>query len=624
MINANSLRLSFGTQTIFDNLSFTIGQTERVGLVGYNGAGKTTLLKAIAQQQTIDEGSIALVKNKKIAYLPQEVVLTSHQTVMQEAFSVFNDIQALEDERLRLEHQFAQSDHNDPETIDHYSSICEQLSQINPDAARAETKQMLMGLGFSSQQLEVTVNSLSVGWKMRIVLAKLLLQKADFYLFDEPTNHLDIVAKDWFLHFLNKASFGFMIVSHERYFLNKLCTHILELELGKGKLYKGNYTSYKEQKEHDSRLLELAYKQQQKEITQKMETIQRFRAKANKARMAQSMMKAVDKIERITLPPQTKTISFNFPLLQQPGKIVLKIEHVKHTFGNKTIFQNISCEIDRGQKLAIIAANGVGKTTLFNIIANKITCQNGSITFGHNVHHVLFDQDQNASLEQNWTILENISYNCPKKTDQQIRSLLGAFLFDAEDVKKKVKVLSGGEKNRVGIVKTLLQDANFMLLDEPTNHLDIPSKEILLNALKEYKGTLLFVSHDHDFVNSLATHILELTPNGLYRYEGNYEAYLYQKKANSDEQDIIKEKEIIKRDHSQDKKPKPSFELQKKVKSLEAKIEKLEDEIKKLELSFANVDYDSNEFKEKSDHFARLKKEYHAYIEQWENLINET
>ncbi|MCL5875478.1 MAG: ATP-binding cassette domain-containing protein [Candidatus Dependentiae bacterium] len=447
MINAHSLSLSFGSQTVFDEISFTLDQSQHVGLVGRNGSGKSTLLKAIAHQQQLDSGSISLAKGKRIAYLPQEVILSSHQTVLQETFSVFGNIQQLEDECRTLETLLAQTDTATADMVDRYAIVCQELGTLSPESARANTKQMLMGLGFSEQQLEMSVSTLSVGWKMRIVLAKLLLQKADFYLFDEPTNHLDILAKDWFLQFLSKSSFGFMIVSHERYFLDKVCDHILELENGKAKIYTGNYTSYIKQKEHDSLLLEAAYKQQQKEIAQKMETIQRFRAKANKARMAQSMMKSLDKVERITLPPQPKSINFSLPPLQQPGRIVLKIEKVKHRFDNKQIFQNVSCEVERGQKIAIVAGNGVGKTTLFNIIANKIKLQDGTITFGHNVQHTLFDQDQNASLEPNWTVLENISYNCPKKTDQQVRSLLGAFLFGSEEVKKKVKVLSGGEKN---------------------------------------------------------------------------------------------------------------------------------------------------------------------------------
>ncbi|MCL5875380.1 MAG: ABC-F family ATP-binding cassette domain-containing protein [Candidatus Dependentiae bacterium] len=622
MINAHSLSLSFGSQKVFDEISFTLDQSQHVGLVGRNGSGKSTLLKAIAHQQQLDSGSISLAKGKRIAYLPQEVILSSHQTVLEETFSVFGNIQQLEDERRKLETLLAQTDTATADMVDRYATVCQELGTLSPESARANTKQMLMGLGFSEQQLEMSVSTLSVGWKMRIVLAKLLLQKADFYLFDEPTNHLDIVTKDWFLQFLQKASFGFLIVSHERYFLDKLCDHILELEQGKAKVYTGNYTVYMQQKEHDSLLLETAFKQQQKEIAQKMETIQRFRAKANKARMAQSMMKALDKVERITLPPQPKTMNFSFPPLHQPGRIVLKLEKVRHRFGNKDIFQNISCEVERGQKIAIVAGNGVGKTTLFNIIANKLSLQGGTITFGHNVQHALFDQDQNATLQPNWTILENISYNCPKKTDQQVRTLLGSFLFGSEEVQKKVKVLSGGEKNRVGMVKILLQDANVMFLDEPTNHLDIPSKEILLSALKQYPGTLIFVSHDHDFVNKLATHILELTPHGIHRYEGNYDAYLYQKLSVTDHQK--KDDNVIQKESVAEKVPiKNRFETQKKLKSVESKIEKLEQEIKTLELSFANLAYGSEAFDKAASKLNILKKEHDNCINQWEELSNE-
>lgn len=621
MINIHNLSLSFGAQAIFDHISLVINQQQHIGLVGCNGAGKSTLLKALAGTQIIDDGSITIIKNKKIAYLAQEVTLASHLNVLEETYSTFSQLHALEQEKNILEGKL--SHHTTPELVERYAAVCEELSHENPDAARAETKRMLLGLGFRPEQLDASVSSLSTGWRMRIVLAKLLLQKADFYLFDEPTNHLDIVTKDWFLDFLKHASFGFLLVCHERYFLDQACNTIIELEHGKANVYQGNYTSYIKQKEQNLAVLQATAKQQEKEIAQKMDTIQRFRAKANKARMAQSMLKAVEKIERVVIPPSAHIMSVSFPPLPQPGRIVLKAISVAYSFGHKPLFEQVSCEIERGQRVALVAGNGVGKTTLFTLIANKRSLQKGTITWGHNVNYALFDQDQNAALEGNWSVFDTISYHSPQKNERDIRAMLGAFLFNSEESQKKIKVLSGGEKNRVGMVKTLLQDANVLILDEPTNHLDIPSKEVLVKALKNYPGTILFVSHDHDFINALATHILELTPTGVHRYEGNYQDYLYQKglieAQKSNETDSIAKKPSS--PTKPEKSQKEIFESQKKIKSVEQKIEKLEREIGALEASFGKIAFGSPEFKQASVTLTQLKNTLAATMTEWESYI---
>ncbi|NRB21854.1 ABC-F family ATP-binding cassette domain-containing protein [Candidatus Dependentiae bacterium] len=622
MISAHNLCLNFGPQTIFDDLSFTFQGNQRIGVAGRNGAGKSTLLKVVAGQQQPDSGSIFFAKDKQIAYLPQEVVLESHQNILQETFSTFEKIEQLEDEQKKLE-LILDQDNVSAETIDRYSEICEQLAELNPDNARAETKKILLGLGFTENQFDKSVSTLSTGWRMRIVLAKLLLKKADFYLFDEPTNHLDIVAKEWFVEFLKNAPFGFMIVSHERYFLDQLCTHILELEQGRHKLYTGNYSHYEKQKERDLELLTAARNQQQKELKQKMDTVQRFRAKSSKARMAQSMLKSIKRIELITLPPTPKNINFSFPPLKQPGRIVLKVNGVSHAFSGKgQIFHNASFEVQRGKKIAIIAPNGVGKTTLFNIIANKLKLQNGSVEFGHNVDYALFDQDQSKLFEPKQSMLKNLNNHCPKVPDQKIRTLLGAFLFDENDLQKPAQVLSGGEKNRIGMTRVLLQDANLLLLDEPTNHLDIASKEVLLNALKKYQGTILFVSHDHDFVNKLATDIIELNANGTHVYHGNYEEYLFHKKQMSGD-DTIGNQTFNAQPKTKSKKiqnNKELFQLNKRSKSLERKIEKLEKEINKIELSFADASYGSENYQELDTKLRTLKKELEQCCTDWEKI----
>jgi ATP-binding cassette, subfamily F, member 3 len=526
MICINNLTLAFGAQKIYDHMSCTIADDDRIGLVGRNGSGKSTLLKLIAEACVSPNSSISIAKNKTVAYFPQEVVLQSDKSIFDETLASFKQLSDLLQKAHTLE-KLLEQDSSNTSVLEEYARIQEELIPLNQHKVKAEVQELLTGLGFKPEQFDQPVSQLSVGWKMRVVLAKLLLQNADFYLFDEPTNHLDIVAKDWFLNFLMKASFGFILVCHERYFLNKLCKKILELELGKAKLYTGNYTLYEHQKEHDRLLLEAAYLQQQKEIQTKQATIDRFRYKASKAKMAQSMIKSLEKVERITLPPSPKNVAISFPPVQQSGKTVMQVEHVSYSFDKKQLFKNVTFTLERGDKVALIAPNGAGKTTLFNLISGNYPLQNGKITFGHNVKFAVFDQDQTAALPLEKTIIEAIEESSPRISQQVIRTTLGAFLFSNEDVNKKIKVLSGGEKNRVGMIKILLQDANLLLLDEPTNHLDIPSKEVLLKALQQYHGTILFVSHDQDFINELATKILELTPSGALLYQGNYDTYRY-------------------------------------------------------------------------------------------------
>ena len=421
------------------------------------------------------------------------------------------------------------------------------------------------------------------------------------------------------MQFLKEASFGFLIVCHERYFLNQLCTSILELELGKAKVYTGNYSDYEKQKERASELLEQAYNQQQKEIKAKQETIDRFRAKASKAKMAQSMIKALEKIERITLPPSPKNIHFKFPPLEQSGAIVLEARNLSYAFNNHVLFKNVNLQIERGSKVALVAANGVGKTTLFNLLVGQYRLQQGSISLGYRVKCAIFEQDQAAALMKDRTILENIESACPTVPVQIIRNFLGAFLFSNDDVEKKIQVLSGGEKNKVGMVKILLQNANFLLLDEPTNHLDIPSKQTLLKALQEYKGTIFFVSHDHDFINHLATHVVELTPQGAFKYEGNYDVYLYHKKLLTEHQTTLKQPLKIKAEISEIS-SKDSFERNKKMRALERKIEKLEQEIIELQQKFANLIYGTPPFLEMQEKLKSTQKEHTSCMSEWELL----
>lgn len=610
MIQLNNLKLSFGSQKIFDGVCATLQDGDRIGLVGKNGTGKTTLLKVIAGTSQLDSGSVTVIGGARVAYLPQELVLNSTDSIFEEAMAAFYQVGILRRQKVELEPLVHAGDN---QAVIEYAHVIEQLSQFDVGAAERKTREMLIGLGFKEVQLNDSVTTLSVGWQMRVVLAKLLLQNADFYLFDEPTNHLDIVAKDWFLQFLQSSDFGFLLVSHDKYFLDQLCTKIIELDRGKATVYYGNYQEYVEQKEHDLNLLRASAEQQQKELKKKQDWVDKFKAKASKAKLAKSVAKSLEKVERIELPPDPKSVHFHFAQVQRSGKIVLEVVDLAFAYDNKQIFKQVNFSIERGQKVALVARNGVGKTTLFNVLCGKYKPQTGSVQLGHNVVPAVFEQEQHKVLNPNKTILQEVLDSTAHKTEQQIRTFLGSFLFSADAVSKKTKVLSGGERNRVSMVKVLLQDANFLLLDEPTNHLDIESKEILFRALNQYDGTVFFVSHDHDFVNKLATRVIELTPDGVYSYEGNYDSYLQQKaevisfNSNQKDLEIIEKKESKKVDKKQ-------------IVQLEREIAKLEAEIAKISNSFADLEYGTSAFEQAQKKLTEKEQLLQEVTAQWESL----
>ncbi|MFT6765748.1 MAG: ATP-binding cassette subfamily F protein 3 [Alteromonas naphthalenivorans] len=621
MIQLKDICLSFGTQKVFDHLSETIGSDQKLGLVGRNGSGKSTLIKAIDRQQQLDKGSIVVSGKARIAYMPQEVVTESNLSVLEEALSSYKDIGGLRQRSQALE--LLLPDGN-ADVIEEYAHVSERLSELNVDFAIAETKKMLMGLGFKQAQLESPVDSLSVGWKMRVILAKLLLQKADFYLFDEPTNHLDIVAKDWFLEFLRESDFGFILVCHDKYFLDQLCTTILELDRGQGTMYYGNYTDYEDEKERRLETLKSQYALQQKEITEKKRTIERFKAKASKAKMAKSMQKALDKVERIEVPRDPRKANFKFAETKRAGRLVLEVQDLGFSFGDKKIFEHVTFNIERGEKVGLVAPNGMGKTTLFNVICGKYKQTHGNVRLGLSVDQTIFEQDQNKVLDPNKNVFEEVMDNTGRKTEQDVRRFLGSFQFGKEEIGKKTKVLSGGEKNKVSMVKVLLQDANFLLLDEPTNHLDITSKEVLLCALNQFDGTMLFVSHDHDFVNKLATRIIELTPDGINSYFGNYESYLDQKRLACELSDPSQDKQQSSKNQKSSvskENRKGDFDKKKETQKLERKIEKIEKDIERINMRFADLEYGTEEFSTAQRQSQEKEKELKAVQKEWEKFI---
>lgn len=613
MIHLNNLCLSFGSQKVFDQLAYSVAPDQRLGLVGRNGSGKSTLLKVIGGMIPLDSGSVSVSGNCTIAYMPQELVISSTRSIFDEAFASYHTIGKLWEKIQELEPKIAQGC---SDAVQEYGEISFQYQQLLPDQARLETKNMLLGLGFKEAQLNESVQTLSVGWQMRVVLAKLLLQKADFYLFDEPTNHLDIVAKDWFLSFLADAPFGFILVCHDKYFLDEQCSTILELDRGKGSLFYGNYSDYEREKAEQIEALMAAKRQQDRELAHKQQLIDKFKAKASKAKMAKSMEKALDKMEIIEVPQEAKQVRFRFPEPKRSGRIVLEAHDLGFKYDDKQIFKGVELKIERGEKVALIAPNGVGKTTLFNVLSGKFKPTQGIYQMGSEVYATIFEQEQTKVLNPNNTVIQEVFEHVPNKTEQEIRMFLGAFLFGKEEIQKKTKVLSGGERNRLSMVKVLLQDANFLLLDEPTNHLDIPSKEILLKALQEYKGTILFVSHDHDFVNHLASSILELTPDGVLRYHGNYESFLAQKRL-ANKQTAFAKATAPSVSAAADQDAKSS---RKDLNRIERTMAKLESDKEKIQASFADLEYGTPEFDKAQEKLEAITKELKALTKEWEAL----
>lgn len=619
MIYIKNGSLSFGEQTLFNNLNVSIDRTYRVGLCGLNGAGKSTLLSAIAGKIQLDEGSISIDQSGSIAYMPQEVVLQSDRTILDEVLSANQAWWKLKTAYESL-HEQSLADPTNQTLAERASHTSITYFETDPGALKAEALTILAGLGFDTQKTTSLVTSLSTGWKMRVVLAKLLFQKAAFYLFDEPTNHLDIVAQTWFLRFLQQNNFGFMMVCHEKKFLNHVCSHILALEQQAGTLYSGNYDAYIKQRNAHYERLEMAYVLQQKEIAAMEKTINRFRASASKAALAQSMIKKLAKIERIVLPQTVAKPSFSFPLLTKSARVVLTVNDCSYAYEHRTIFEHCSFALERGQKVAIVAPNGGGKTTLISMLQGKLHPQSGSFSWGEQVKTAFFAQDQLKTLSLEETVLANATKHANDYTTQGVRTLLGNFLFQGEDVFKLAKVLSGGERNRLGMAQVLLQNANTLVLDEPTNHLDITAKDILAQALIQFDGTILFVSHDQDFVNQVATHILELQPNRSLLFHGNYDAYVFQKQQapplNSAKIETSPSKSVPNKPNQKQEQPNKQA-----LRVLEKSIIKVEDKIKRVQHSFLELTYNTPAFDQATKQLKQLEQELAELTTQWEQLI---
>ena len=538
MIQLSSAGKQFGPKHLFSGFDWLLTPGDRVGLVGGNGTGKTTLLKVLAGLDALDEGSISTAKGITRGYLPQDGLAFAGRSVLQECLSVFDDLLEMEKEIETLMHRMAELDPEGEEyaqVAERYHTLETEFQHRDGYSMEAQVGAVLNGLGFSREDQARPTEEFSGGWQMRIALARLLLLKPNLLLLDEPTNHLDLEARNWLEQFLATYPHAFVLVSHDRYFLDVTVNKILEIWNRRAWFYTGNYDRYLTQKEERKAQLDAAYKNQQDRIHHLEVFINRFRYQATKARQVQSRIKELEKIDRIELPPEEKTIHFSFPQPAPSGRMVAEFKGVAKSYGTKQVFAGVDFVINRGDRVALVGVNGAGKSTLIKLLAGAEPVTAGEKRLGHNVQADYFAQDQYKALDPEARLIDDIGSVAPSALSGQtkLRSLLGSFLFSDDEVFKRIGVLSGGERNRYALARMLLRPANFLLLDEPTNHLDLRAKDVLLEALQKYNGTVVFVSHDRYFIDRLANRVFEIGGGEVRDFPGNYEDFLWQKEGNA-------------------------------------------------------------------------------------------
>ena len=532
MLQLSSAGKRFGAKLLFEDVNWLITPDERTGLVGGNGTGKSTLLKVLAGMESLDYGTLTSVKGMTLGYLPQDGLALRGKTVFAECLSVFDHLYALETESLALTTTLSEADPKSAAyaaAASRYSDIADQLHAHDIYTLDSQVGAVLGGLGFSKEDWERKTEEFSGGWQMRIALAKLLLQKPSLLLLDEPTNHLDLESRNWLENYLHDYPNAFILISHDRYFLDVAVNKTVEIWNKRMQTYHGNYEKYLVQKEERRAQLLSAYKNQRDRIDALEAFINRFRYQATKAKQVQSRIKELEKIERIEVPEEEATIHFTIPQPPASGRTVIDVANLTKHYGPKHVLEDVSFTIDRGDRIALVGANGAGKSTLIRMLSGLEPPTSGTIKLGHNVLADYFAQDQYKVLDPNAKMLEDISGIAPKVPQVELRSLLGCFMFTGEDVFKPLGVLSGGERNRYAMAKMLVSPANMLLLDEPTNHLDLRAKDVLLDAIRGFSGTVLFVSHDRYFIDGLATRVFEVEDKRVHIYPGGYEDYLWRK-----------------------------------------------------------------------------------------------
>tara|TARA_B100000900_G_scaffold185892_1_gene157630 strand:- start:17961 stop:19874 length:1914 start_codon:yes stop_codon:yes gene_type:complete len=630
MLDLENMGVSFGGDVLFESFSFRIAKGDRIGLIGKNGAGKSTLLKILSGENSPSNGNFTIEKNCSIGYLPQELQVENIRTVIEETYQAFPELlknQSRQDEIGELLN--SRTDYESgayQELIQELIDLGSEFEVLGGYKYKAESEKILLGLGFIANDFNQLTSSFSGGWRMRIELAKILLKSHDILLLDEPTNHLDIDSIEWLEQFLMKYNGAVVIVSHDIMFLDQVTNRTIEIVNKQYFDLKKSYTPFMALRDEIRIQQKAAQKNQAKQIQHTEKLIERFKAKASKASMVQSLIRKLEKVERISIDAEeTDVMNIKFPVAIQPGKMIFETKGLEKSYGKKNVLNSIDLYIDRGTKIAFVGQNGQGKSTLAKLLVGEIY-GNGELSIGHNVKIGYFAQNQSETLDASKTVLTTAQDSATKENRNSVRDILGAFLFKGDDVDKKVSVLSGGERNRLALCKLLLQPFNILVMDEPTNHLDIQSKRVLKNALISFKGTLILVSHDRDFLSGLCSQVLEFKDGKTKLYLDDINTYLENKKINS-----LNQLERTK------KKSKPNFtkttskyKLQKKEKSLKNKLSKLESNITKLEREIKVVDLeleinyeqtisDKNFF----ESYHEKKKELSNYIKNWERLVEE-
>src|SRR5580693_6546399 len=532
MISLQNAGKRFGPRVLFLEADWLIRNKEKTALVGANGTGKSTLMKVLAGLETLDYGELQQTRGMSIGYLPQEGLRLAGRTIFEECLTVFDEIRDMEREIERLGAQLTELDHASPEyesAAERFSLIQDRFHALDGYALDAQVGAVLTGLGFTKEDWSRHTDEFSGGWQMRIALAKLLLAKPNLLLLDEPTNHLDLETRNWLEDYLRTYPFGYILISHDRYFLDVTVDRTVEIWNKRLQIYAGNYTRYLKQKEERKAQLIAAYKNQREQIEHLEAFINRFRAQATKAKQVQSRIKELEKIERIEIPEEEPVIHFKFPQPPPSGRTVVEAEGLSKSYGPKHVLNGVKFTIERGDRVALVGVNGAGKSTLIKLLTGDEAPTAGQVKMGHNVVSEYFAQDQYKELDPDKKMLDDMSGAAPRIPTTELRTLLGCFLFSGDDVFKKLGVLSGGERNRYAMAKMLVSPANMLLLDEPTNHLDLRAKDVLLEAIANFTGTVLFVSHDRYFIDGLATRVFEVEDHRLHIYPGNYEDYLWRK-----------------------------------------------------------------------------------------------
>ncbi|MEM8846916.1 MAG: ABC-F family ATP-binding cassette domain-containing protein [Bacteroidota bacterium] len=593
MLNVHNLSVAFGGEYLFEEIAFRLNAGDRVGLIGKNGAGKSTLLRLLSKEQEADTGSIAIEKGTQIGFLKQDIDFEQGRTVLDEAYQAFKEIKTLELELEKINQQLAERTDYESES---YNQLMVDLSEVTHRYEiiggynyQGETEKVLQGLGFKRDDFTKITDTFSGGWRMRIELAKLLLESNDVLLLDEPTNHLDIESIIWLEQFLKGYSGAVVIVSHDKMFLDNVTNRTIEISLGRIYDYNKPYTKYLALRAEIREQQLSAQKNQEKQIQQTERLIEKFRAKASKASMAQSLIKKLDRIDRIEVDEDDHSVmTVRFPVSVNPGKVVVTLEDLSKNYGPKQVLQDIDLLVERGSKTAFVGQNGQGKTTLAKIIVGELEHE-GSVKLGHNVQIGYFAQNQADYLDGDKTILDTMIDAANEGNRSKVRDILGSFLFRGDDVEKYVKVLSGGERNRLALAKMLLQPFNVLIMDEPTNHLDIKSKNVLKQALQSFEGTLILVSHDRDFLQGLSNKVYEFKDGHIKEYLGDIDFYLEQRQA----EDFRKiERKDKTKDESKSAPKENDYQQQKRLKSLKNKLSGVEKKIAALEKEIAEIDHE--------------------------------